>query len=319
MPSLVASLMTPATSCSTTPFSAVRSRRIRSSHRPLSLQGTKCSSPRSSPWLSVDIATTVQPSSGDPQRPRAMEKPRSTVPSRHWSALILMSSRVWSSRSARRWHVTVSPARVQRAIAWRTPPALISVLGCVNMRTVTLRAAVSALAWARVGEGGWKLSCSPHTSRTSCVTCALPRWLAYQGTVDDLDRIITINQVEGMVDDLPQGRYWTPRPRADRAPRVPVASTEETSPAPARESCGRRTPAGRRRSTAAAWIACGRCTPRQSPLTGCESNSVQSPSAHHRRIIGDDDSDHDAGATLPLLWLSPDNLGITSTRRATNS
>jgi hypothetical protein len=46
---------------------------------------------------------------------------------------------------------------------------------------------------------------------------------------------------------------------------------------------------------------------------------VQSPSAHHRRIIGDDDSDHDAGATLPLLWLSPDNLGIISTRRATNS
>ena len=38
---------------------------------------------------------------------------------------------------------------------------------------------------------------------------------------------------------------------------------------------------------------------------------MQSPSAHHRRIIGDDDSDHDAGATLPLLWLSPDNLGIT--------
>jgi hypothetical protein len=38
---------------------------------------------------------------------------------------------------------------------------------------------------------------------------------------------------------------------------------------------------------------------------------VQSPSAHHRRIIGDDDSDHDAGATLPLLWLSPDNFCIT--------
>jgi hypothetical protein len=286
MPSLVASLMTPATSCSTTPFSAVRSRRIRSSHRPLSLQGTKCSSPRSSPWLSVDIATAVQPSSGDLQRPRAMEKPRSTVPSRHWSALILMSSRVWSSRSATRWQVTVGPARVQRAIAWRTPPALISVLGWVNMRTVTLRAAVSALAWARVGEGGWKLSCSPHTSRHLVSPVRFRGgWRSYQGTVDDLDRVITINQVEGMVDDLPQGRYWTPRPRADRAPRVPVASTEETSPAPARESCGRRTPAGRRRSTAAAWIACGRCT-RQSPLTGCGSNSVQSvraPPEDHRR------------------------------------
>jgi hypothetical protein len=28
------------------------------------------------------------------------------------------------------------------------------------MRTVTLKAAVSALAWARVSEGGWNLSCS---------------------------------------------------------------------------------------------------------------------------------------------------------------
>ena len=136
-----------------------------------------------------------------------------------------------------------------------------------TMRTVTLRAAVSALAWARVGEGGWKLSCSPHISRTSCVTVRFRGGRrSYQRTVDDLDRVITINQVEGMVDDLPQGRYQSragphtpahqpsaPQHRPDRAARNRWSQSKTGGQATTRSMRGSR-PAARYRPDRVAML-----------------------------------------------------------------
>ena len=86
---------------------------------------------------------------------------------------------------------------------------LIGMLGFWDMRTVTLRAAVSALAWARVSDGWLEAVMFPaHQQDVLChLRASEVVGVHTKEPVDDLDWVVTINQVEGVVDDLPQSRY----------------------------------------------------------------------------------------------------------------
>ena len=73
------------------------------------------------------------------------------------------------------------------------------------MRTVTLRATVGAVAWARDSKGGWKLSCSPQLSHVLYHLRA-SELVGVSRNQSTTYRVVTINQRERVVDDLPRGR-----------------------------------------------------------------------------------------------------------------
>jgi hypothetical protein len=75
-----------ATMNSTIPFSAAGSRRMRSRESPCTPHGTSDSTARSWPSPSTASTSTQVPSAGSPSRPSAIEKPRSSLVSRHASA-----------------------------------------------------------------------------------------------------------------------------------------------------------------------------------------------------------------------------------------
>ena len=77
---------------SITPFSAERSRRMRSSDRPSLPQGTNDSSARRRPSPSKHSTRTQLPSLGSPSRDSAIEKPRSVAVSRQASAQAVTSA-----------------------------------------------------------------------------------------------------------------------------------------------------------------------------------------------------------------------------------
>ena len=100
------------------------------------------------------------------------------------------------------------------------------------MRTVTLRAAVSALAWARKRRRLEAVMFPTHQQNVLSHLRA-PEVVSVhtKEPIDDLDRVVTINQVEGVVHDLPKSRYQActgshtpahqpsaPQHRPDRAP-----------------------------------------------------------------------------------------------------
>ena len=135
MPYSPARSISPATMNSIVPLGASGERRITSREIPVRPHGTNESKPTICPSAACADTSRHRPSAGSPRRFRAIEKPRSTLPCRHWSAYCCICFSSWSLRSRWRRMRRLYPAFRTRWQACRT--CVSDVLFRLNLSVVS--------------------------------------------------------------------------------------------------------------------------------------------------------------------------------------
>ena len=214
-PNAVARSASDATMSSTSPLSAVGSRRIRSSDTPVRPHGTKLRNARSCPSPSCASTSTQSASSWSPSRPSAIEKPRSSPPSpRHCAAAASSAANCAASRDPCLVTRVVYPLRCSRVTDCRTA----FIPGPVSENVRMSRIASSPISHA----------VSPASVYASAPVVPAPMTASDQPLSRACRRHCSIaaGQCSGSPTGLPLARLTDPTTRYDTPARAVAASPD---------------------------------------------------------------------------------------------